>query len=287
MIGGGVTAAYLDDDCWPDLAFTSRTGMQFFRNADGVTYQPMSLLGSDVVTDATGTAVADLDGDYRRELLFGNVRSSTVPVFAKDGVGGYTRIASLPMARPTYGISFAPLDSGQHPYLYFAHWSGGRGTDGTSPALWHNDGQALSPWDWNGGTSAFMVDQRFNFTPKFGDFDNDGLTDLLIASDFKTSMVLRNAGSLDAGPKFENDTNWRVITDENGMGSALLDIDNDGVLEWFVTSVLDHTAAEGNWGVTGNRLYRNVSSCVFHGSRSPVPRDAGQPVHAIPVARST
>jgi len=27
--------------------------------------------------------------------------------------------------------------------------------------------------------------------------------------------------------------------------------------------------------------------CVFHGSRSPIPRDAGQLVHAIPVARST
>jgi hypothetical protein len=45
------------------------------------------------------------------------------------------------------------------------------------------------------------------------------------------------------------------------MGSTLLDIDNDGVLEWFVTSVFDPGGQPaGNWGPTGNRLYRNAST---------------------------
>ena len=37
MIGGGVTAAYLDDDCWPDLVFTGGdvSGMRFYHNNAG------------------------------------------------------------------------------------------------------------------------------------------------------------------------------------------------------------------------------------------------------------
>jgi hypothetical protein len=58
---------------------------------------------------------------------------------------------------------------------------------------------------------------------------------------------------------FANNTDRGVITDENGMGSTLLDIDNDGNLEWFVTSIADTQEPLGNWGQTGNRLYRNVS----------------------------
>src|SRR5690606_37634158 len=49
--------------------------------------------------------------------------------------------------------------------------------------------------------------------------------------------------------------------DENGMGSALGDVDNDGMIDWFVSSIFDPNGfAEANWGVTGNRLYRNSSS---------------------------
>jgi hypothetical protein len=37
-------------------------------------------------------------------------------------------------------------------------------------------------------------------------------------------------------------------------------MDNDGSLEWFVTSIYDKSAPAGNWGATGNRLYRNAST---------------------------
>ena len=41
------------------------------------------------------------------------------------------------------------------------------------------------------------------------------------------------------------------------MGSAIGDYDNDGDLDWFVTSIRDPNGiVEGNWGITGNRLYR-------------------------------
>ena len=58
--------------------------------------------------------------------------------------------------------------------------------------------------------------------------------------------------------------NTNVINDENGMGAALGDYDNDGDLDWFASSIYDPDGvSEGNWGVTGNRLYNNDGSGVF------------------------
>jgi len=260
MIAGGVSTAYLDDDCWPDLIFAGGdTGMWTYRNVDGTGFESVALLPNADTLRFTGAGIADLNGDYRRELVLGNFRSGEAPVYARNATGTYELIASVPMTRTTFGISFAPLDATGYPYAFFAHWSGS-GTAGTAPALWKNDGTAIYPWDKPAGTASSTLDQRFNFTPLFADFTGDGLTDLVIASDFSTSATLRNVGSPASGPLFAAETDRSVITDQNGMGSALLDIDNDGRLEWFVTSVYDKGQPAGNWGTTGNRLYRNVST---------------------------
>lgn len=261
MIAGGVSAAYLNGDCWPDLIFAGgdyATGMRTYRNLDGSGFEAANWLPSVTELNYTGTAIADLDGDYRRELLLGNFRIGETAILGQNDADAYEQVAALPMTRTTFGISFAPLDASGYPYLYLAHWSG-NGTAGTAPALWKNDGMNLYPWDGAAGTGSSTVDQRFNFTPAFADFTGDGLTDLVIASDFSTSVTLRNAGDA-TGPAFVDQTDRAVITDQNGMGSALLDIDNDRKLEWFVTSIYDTAQPAGNWGTSGNRLYRNVSS---------------------------
>ena len=262
MIAGGVSATYLDDDCWADIVFAGgdqATGIRTYRNMAGSWFKAVEWFDGLTDKSYTGAASVDLNGDFRRELLFGNLFNDTVPVYAKRESGRYESIANLPMTRPTYGISAAPLDASGFPYFYLGHWSG-LGTAGTAPALWKNDGAALYPWDAQAGTTANDLNQEFNFTPAFADFTGDGLTDLVVASDFETSVTLHNAGSLSDGPSFVDQTNREVITDENGMGSALLDIDNDGNLEWFVTSIYDATIPRGLWGRTGNRLYRNAST---------------------------
>jgi hypothetical protein len=48
------------------------------------------------------------------------------------------------------------------------------------------------------------------------------------------------------------------------MGAAPADFDNDGDVDWFVTSILDPDGfAEAHWGVTGNRYYRNRGDGTF------------------------
>ncbi len=263
MNGGGVSAAYLDDDCWPDLVYTGGavSGMRFYLNKSGLRFSSARLLTGTVEPEHSGAAIADLNGDYRRELVLGNIKPGDVPVFSADGRGRYQQVAGLPMARPTFGISFAPLGERGNLYMYLGHWSGGTGTNGTSPALWRSDGENLYVWDGIARTTSAFVNQKFNFTPKFADFTGDGRMDLALTSDFLSSTSLRNVKDAGGGWHLERDTDHTVLTDENGMGSALLDLDNDGNLEWFVTSVSDTTGSvPANWGVTGNRLYRNAST---------------------------
>src|SRR5690606_32144918 len=64
-----------------------------------------------------------------------------------------------------------------------------------------------------------------------------------------------------------------VLTDDNGMGSAVGDFDNDGDLDWFVTSIYTTSLipiAGRDRSPNGNRLYRNED-----GTFTDVTGDAG------------
>jgi enediyne biosynthesis protein E4 len=97
-----------------------------------------------------------------------------------------------------------------------------------------------------------------SFTASFAAIDNDGVPDLFWARDFGTSGLFSGLGDGSfSGPGSVGG----IPSDENGMGMAVGDFDNDGRLDWFVTSIFDPTPAspedpDGNWGRTGNRLYR-------------------------------
>ena len=259
MIAGGVSAGYLDDDCWLDLAYAGgeASGMVFYQNRGGQQgFDAVPLLDDNPGGLFTGVAMADLNGDYRREMLFGNLKQKQLPIYSSNASGSYYRVANLSMSRHTYGMSFADIDHDGYPEMFLAHWFSGNVL--TAPVFWKNNGGSeLMHFDSEAGLSDDSLSQNWNFSPQFADINADGETDLLLASDFGTSVVMQG----EPGGSFRNITDRDIISDENGMGSALGDYDNDGDLDWFVTSIYDPNGeAEANWGVTGNRLYRNNSS---------------------------
>src|SRR6185503_12090836 len=74
----------------------------------------------------------------------------------------------------------------------------------------------------------------FTFTATFARFDGDLWPDLTVAADFGTTQVFIN----NRDGTFRRLENAVLRDAQFGMGSALGDIDNDGDLDWFVTSIL-------------------------------------------------
>ena len=106
-----------------------------------------------------------------------------------------------------------------------------------------------------GSPSNSRVD--WSFTPVLTDIDGDEYSDLLLVSDFVTSDVYLYTDE----EKYERVTDRNVIKDQNGMGSAVADFDNDGDMDWFVTSVYDLDIDGGQR--FGNRLYRNIGKGLW------------------------
>lgn len=149
--------------------------------------------------------------------------------------------------------------------IFSTHWT--RKNLIEEPHLWFSEGGCTySPATPEHGILGNFAGQDFSFTPTFSDLTNNGWPDLLVASDFETSQYFINGGN----GHFENRTNPFVIDDQNGMGSAVADFNNDGLFDWFVTAVWDADHGEevfqelyGTWGGLGNRLYINRGDGTF------------------------
>ena len=202
----------------------------------------------------------DLDRDGWRDFV--SIHSAGVETFRNDGTGHFARAPDLfgiKNGRPTYSMAAADYDGDGDLDLFFAHWGSlWNGLKPPSDYLWRNNGKGRYEdvshiMQIRPGIAPFpLVEHEMSFTPTFADIDADGDPDLLLASDFRASQILRN----DGGTTF-TDTNRAVLTDENGMGASIADYDRDGDLDWFVTSIHDADDTLG-FGGTGNRLYRNI-----------------------------
>ncbi|MCO5321162.1 MAG: CRTAC1 family protein [Microthrixaceae bacterium] len=121
-------------------------------------------------------------------------------------------------------------------------------------AVYRNDGGRFVDHTTESGID---FDAIVGFTPTAADVDGDGMLDLLITGDACTSRVFHGNGDL----TFEDiTTRAGVGTDENGMGSVVADMNGDGNLDWFISSVSYPTAdsmcpGAGLTGCSGNRLY--------------------------------
>lgn len=261
IMSGGISGGYINEDCWPDLVYAGGdvSGVIAYEG-NGQSFSRSPLLPEGGGKEISNVAMIDLNGDFRREWIAGNTQDGELLIIEVEG-GAANVVANLPMSRNTFGISFGDYNADGYPDMYLGHW-GFLGLTDSAPAFWENDaGTGLFPSDGAAQLSpAHGISQNFNFTPAFADFNMDGWQDLVVASDFGTSFVTTNDSDGAGGRYFRNVTDRGVISDENGMGNVVGDYDNDGDLDWFVTSIFDPGgSAEGNWGVTGNRLYRNVS----------------------------
>lgn len=258
---GGVGAGDFNNDGWVDLyavggddgpsLLLTNTGVGTFLNQ-------ASKAGVDTIGKGSGPSFGDFNGDGNLDLFVGNVDDGIPRLFVNNGDETFTDItqqSGLELPGNNISAAWGDYDSDNDLDLIIAHWSL-EISDGTR-FLWRNNGD-LTFTDVSTETNLMWLDTNadLTFTPGFADINSDGNQDILFVADGRTSRVFLNQ---------ENgvflDLTDSQISDRSGMGSAIADYDNDGDLDWFVSSI-SRGRLDKN-GIFGNRLYQNQGDGFF------------------------
>jgi hypothetical protein len=271
-----VAAGDYDGDGWVDL-YVVRGDIGpnlLFRNRGDGTFEEVGAAAGVALSGvrSSGPLFADLDGDGRLDLVVGGVEGTPVSVFHNNGDGTFADVTTAsglvlpagPPTRDTFGVTAGDYDRDGDLDLFLTHWLSAffNFPDASSYHLWRNNGAGVfTDVTLAAGITPLGPSDNFNsFTANFADIDGDRWPDILVTGDFRTSRIYRN----NRNGTFTLANDFTVITDGNGMGGAIGDYDGDGDLDWFVSSIWDpNGVAEGNWDVTGNRLYRNRGDGTF------------------------
>ncbi|CAM2070693.1 CRTAC1 family protein [Sulfidibacter corallicola] len=258
-ISGGVAVADVDRDGDEDLFFVSGSqgANALYRNNGDGTFTDIAEAAGVALPERfdCGPVFADFTADGWPDLFLGGIQGSKPLLLANNGDGTFrdvTTSTGITAQGDTFGGVFGDIDRDGDLDLFLAFW-----TTQHEGYLWRNNGDGtFTSIDEAAGIAEALVGVNA-FAPGFADLNGDHWPDLVVVADFKTSTYFLNQGD---GRFVEGDRS--PITDANGMGSALGDYDNDGDLDWFVTSI---SPVEGNpnTGSTGNRLYRNRGDGTF------------------------
>ncbi len=306
--GGGVAAGDYDNDGWVDL-FVLRGDLGpnlLYRNLGNNTFEdraeeagvanPRAAFGS---FRHSGPGFADMDGDGDIDLFLGGVMGDRAIVYRNNGDGTFTDATDGSglegiNARYTISSAFGDYDLDGDLDLFLAHWGTPRPKDDESrpwpystESLWRNDSEngviRFTDVSLPSGIAQTIIEDNpvgsfggsghdYTFSPVFARITDDLYPDLVIAADFLTSKYYVN----ERDGTFRDATNREVIVDGNGMGAAVGDYDNDGDLDWFVSSIWSDPDENGEQIFKhGNRLYRNDGGEFSDATEEVGVRDGG------------
>ena len=244
---------------------------KLFENQGNGTFSDIAAsVGLNLTHKGSGPTFADIDQDGDLDLFIGSVEGDAYFVLEnRDGLFlDVTEESGILLNAPnTFSAAFADYDRDGDLDIALSHWGNPERED--TETLWRNRGNGTfesasvasriaatiidssDPQELQIRAPGFRKDN--SFTPNFVDIDSDMDLDLLMVSDFRTSQIFVN----NADGTFTKTTQRTVIKDQAGMGAAVADYDNDGDMDWFVTSI--YKEAENTEEIIGygNRLYAN------------------------------
>lgn len=266
---GGLAAADIDDDLDVDLllVYPGVRGALLLENVGSGRFEERTAttLDEPALPAAAGALWLDDDGDGDLDLLLTSHSAEGARYFRQQE-GVWRREERPGLSSLRYAVSPTAADVNLDGWLdlFVTHWD---------LALAHfldRDHDEDYVYFLLGGAGGFAapsapvgLDEEalpFSFAGHFLDLDGDRYPELLLASDFGASRVFKNESGMAFRPLDVE------LSDEHGMGAALIDFDNDGDHDWFVTSIaapaeLAHLPEAENY--TGNRLYRNDGAGHF------------------------
>ena len=272
ILTGGAAAADYDADGDIDL-FYARIGEPdrlYRNNGDGTFEDVAAELGVASERTTNGAAWADVDGDGDLDLFVATLADLGNHLYIQTDDGlfvdeGDARGLAVDdeLDRPRgcgfmFDGAFGDIDGDGDLDLYLSRWIPTGRVWGS--LVFENVGAGFFERrndEWGPNPIARSV----IFGASIFDFDEDNRVEMLLTADFGTSTYWDWSGE-----SFSEITDPSGLgTDENGMGTAVGDIDNDGDLDIFVTAIFGEEPGECalSWGCTGNRLYLNDGTGRF------------------------
>ena len=168
-------------------------------------------------------------------------------LYRNDGFGTFTKITSGPVVEDVeqfLGGSWADYDNDGDLDLFVAKVAPG------TNSFYQNQGDGTFIKVTN---TPLDKDVGWHSTGSWGDYDNDGHLDLLVAGTYTPRLLYHNNGQAN----FTSITQGPLVTDLTAaMGSEWVDYDNDGDLDVFMPNSDDLTPKL-------NSLYRNEGQGAF------------------------
>lgn len=198
-----------DNDNDLDL-FVSNEGAQneLYLNDDGE-YVLQSNLVTTYAKNSTGSSWADYDNDGDLDLYVANY-AQTNELYQNNGDGTFMAVSSSPVvtgSNYSFGTAWGDIDNDGDLDLFVAN--GFKSGTLVANNLYFNNGDGTFTED----TDHLIVEETgWSFGAAFGDYDNDGFLDLLVANTYNESQknsLYHNLG---------NDNNW-IILDLEGAAS--------------------------------------------------------------------
>ena len=234
----------------------------------------------------SGPTFADMDGDGDLDLFLGGVFDDPNKIYENQGDCTFVDVtANSPdivkmRASHTISASFGDYDLDGDLDMFLTHWAtpdklylgGGNVRLLETDHLWRNDSDesgirfvnvseetGISNLTWQTRAADFYIwpqDADFTFTATFARINDDAWPDIAIAADFGTTQIALNNG--DGTFRTPEDPTMRAV--QYGMGSALGDVDNDGDLDWFITSIFGPGDEKIGLRPWGNVFYTNTGA---------------------------
>ncbi len=272
--GGGAIGDFNRDGRMDLFLISGGTGNRadylFINNGNGTFTDRAAAWGLTAIHRGKSACVGDFDNDGWPDLYvtsagpIGTPSAGQHKLYRNTGAGTFTNVAAAagvafadPSAESAWTSVFGDYDLDGDLDLFVGGYAGTPSI--TEQHLFRNEGNGtFVDVTAASGITATALPYAPN-AARFVDLDGDRFPELVVIADFK--------GSSYAGSRcFKNNGNGTfgdmtvaagLGKEENGMAQTLLDYNNDGLLDLYVTNI-DLPPA-----LTGNKLYENLGNGTF------------------------
>lgn len=245
---GGAVAEDFDGDGWVDL-YILQGGVSanhlYLNQRDGTFLERATERGLDYQGVHMAVTAADYDSDGDIDIFISSAEPPHL-LLINDGTGHFTLSSTNFSSPASFAVSpsWGDIDNDGLLDLALGAWTIG------------DENLSIRKNNGSGFTFSQELVKSWNYSSVFADLNGDRFQDLIAVSDFgQTSWYFNNQSGIFL-PAGASDVDF-------GMGSAVGDIDNDGDLDLFITSILDLEDTEVVTPASGNRLLINDGNGGF------------------------